>query len=71
MKRATKLKLLGWTLFAIALSVQILNIVLASNSSASNSNQEFLAMLFLWSQLLMFPQVFGVILVMYAGWRYR
>jgi len=64
-----KLKLWGWCLFTVPLMVQIVNILLAANAAPDVSERKFLGILFLWSQLLVFPQVFGIVLLMYSGWR--
>ena len=71
MTKGAKLKLLGWSLFALPLAVQIANIVLAVNRTAMDVNRGLFGIILLWSQLLVFPQILGIVLVMYAEWKYR
>lgn len=68
MTKKTKYLSIGLALFLIPLAVEILNIYLAWTTDMSESSREFLGMLFFWSMLLVFPQIFGLVLVMFALW---
>ncbi|GEM_PF-5274159 len=68
MTKKTIYLLLGLVLFLIPLAVQIFNIYLAATSDLSESSRGFLGMFFYWSMLLVFPQTFGLVLIMFALW---
>ncbi len=68
MTKKHKYLLAGWVLFLVPLAIQIVNIYLSGTANSSSSNREFLGMLFYWSTLLVFPQMLGLVFIMFALW---
>ena len=68
MTKKHKYLLAGWLLFLAPLAVQIVNIYLSATANASSPNREFLGVLFYWSTLLAFPQMLGLVFIMFALW---
>lgn len=68
MSKKNKILIIGIILFAIPLAVQAYNIYLALTTSPASDNREMVGMTIYWSQLLVFPQLIGIALFMYAMW---